>query len=140
PYLSMPAGAADSGSPIANWAGHSAKNPAVCIAPGDNRLPRDPSKTLVTRAIDPIGRFQAPYGTPLAKRLTAIPMPPSRELASTQASTSRAGNVQQENIGLKLLEAHVITPEALQKAQLQVKTGGGNLMSALIKLGAVKED
>ena len=67
-------------------------------------------------------------------------MPPSRELASTQASTSRAGNVQQENIGLKLLEAHVITPEALQKAQLQVKTGGGNLMSALIKLGAVKED
>jgi type IV pilus assembly protein PilB len=48
--------------------------------------------------------------------------------------------VQQDNIGLKLLEAHVITPEALQKAQLQVKTGGGNLMSALIKLGAVKED
>ncbi|TMQ66742.1 MAG: type IV-A pilus assembly ATPase PilB [Candidatus Eisenbacteria bacterium] len=48
--------------------------------------------------------------------------------------------MQQENIGLKLLEAHVITPEALQKAQLQVKTGGGNLMSALIKLGAVKED
>ena len=38
--------------------------------------------------------------------------------------------MQQENIGLKLLEAHVITPEALQKAQLQVKTGGGNLMSA----------
>ena len=48
--------------------------------------------------------------------------------------------MQQDNIGLKLLEAHVITPEALQKAQLQVKTGGGNLMSALIKLGAVKED
>jgi type IV pilus assembly protein PilB len=48
--------------------------------------------------------------------------------------------VQQDNIGLKLLEAHVITPEALQKAQLQVKTGGGNLMAALIKLGAVKED
>jgi type IV pilus assembly protein PilB len=48
--------------------------------------------------------------------------------------------VQQDNIGLKLLEAHVITPEALQKAQLQVKTGGGNLMAALIKIGAVKED
>ena len=48
--------------------------------------------------------------------------------------------MQQDNIGLKLLEAHVITPEALQKAQLQVKTGGGNLMAALIKLGAVKED
>ena len=48
--------------------------------------------------------------------------------------------MQQENIGLKLLEAQVITPEALQKAQLQVKTGGGNLMAALIKLGAVKED
>ena len=48
--------------------------------------------------------------------------------------------MQQDNIGLKLLEAHVITPEALQKAQLQVKTGGGNLMAALVKLGAVKED
>ncbi len=48
--------------------------------------------------------------------------------------------MQQDNIGLKLLEAQVITPEALQKAQLQVKTGGGNLIGALIKLGAVKED
>ena len=48
--------------------------------------------------------------------------------------------MQQDNIGLKLLEAQVITPEALQKAQLQVKTGGGNLISALVKLGAIKEE
>ena len=48
--------------------------------------------------------------------------------------------MQQDNLGLKLLEAHVITPEALQKAQLQVKTGGGNILAALIKIGAVKED
>jgi len=48
--------------------------------------------------------------------------------------------VQLDNIGLKLLEANAITPAALQKAQLQVKTGGGNLMAALIKLGAIKED
>ena len=48
--------------------------------------------------------------------------------------------MQQENIGLKLLEAQVISPESLQKAQLQVKTGGGNILGALIKLGAIKED
>ncbi|MGE5176263.1 MAG: type IV-A pilus assembly ATPase PilB [Hyphomicrobiales bacterium] len=48
--------------------------------------------------------------------------------------------MQQENIGLKLLEARIITPEALQKAQQQVKTGGGNLTAALIKIGAVTED
>ncbi len=48
--------------------------------------------------------------------------------------------MQQENIGLKLLEAHLITPEALQKAQLQVKTGGGNLAAALVKTGALNED
>ncbi|HEU4725150.1 MAG TPA: type IV-A pilus assembly ATPase PilB [Candidatus Eisenbacteria bacterium] len=47
--------------------------------------------------------------------------------------------MQQDNIGLKLLEARVITPEALQKAQLQVKTGGGNITAALIKVGAVTE-
>ncbi|MEK7349051.1 MAG: type IV-A pilus assembly ATPase PilB [Candidatus Eisenbacteria bacterium] len=47
--------------------------------------------------------------------------------------------VQQDNIGLKLLEARLITPEALQKAQLQVKTGGGNMTSALIKVGALAE-
>jgi type IV pilus assembly protein PilB len=48
--------------------------------------------------------------------------------------------VQQENIGLKLLEARLISPDALQKAQLQVKTGGGHLTAALIKLGAITED
>ncbi len=47
--------------------------------------------------------------------------------------------VQQDNIGLKLLEARLITPEALQKAQLQVKTGGGNITAALIKVGGVSE-
>jgi len=47
--------------------------------------------------------------------------------------------VQQDNIGLKLLEARLITPEALQKAQQQVKAGGGNLTAALIKVGALVE-
>ena len=48
--------------------------------------------------------------------------------------------MQQENIGLKLLEARLISPESLQKAQQQVKTGGGNLTAALVKLGAIAED
>jgi type IV pilus assembly protein PilB len=48
--------------------------------------------------------------------------------------------VQQENIGLKLLEARLITPEALQKAQLQIRTGGGNLAGALVKIGALAEE
>jgi type IV pilus assembly protein PilB len=48
--------------------------------------------------------------------------------------------VQPENIGLKLLEAQLISPDALQKAQLQVKTGGGNLTGALLKIGAISED
>ncbi len=48
--------------------------------------------------------------------------------------------MQQENIGLKLLEARLISPESLQKAQQQVKTGGGNLTAALVKLGAISED
>jgi type IV pilus assembly protein PilB len=47
--------------------------------------------------------------------------------------------VQQENIGLKLLEARLISPESLQKAQQQVKTGGGNLTAALVKIGALAE-
>jgi type IV pilus assembly protein PilB len=47
--------------------------------------------------------------------------------------------VQQDNLGLKLLEARLIKPEALQKAQQQVKTGGGNLTAALIKIGALTE-
>jgi type IV pilus assembly protein PilB len=48
--------------------------------------------------------------------------------------------VQQENIGLKLLEARLISPEHLQKAQQQVKTGGGNITGALVKLGAISEE
>jgi type IV pilus assembly protein PilB len=48
--------------------------------------------------------------------------------------------VQQEDVGLKLLEAKVITPDALQKAQLQMKSGGGSITQALIKVGAVTED
>jgi type IV pilus assembly protein PilB len=48
--------------------------------------------------------------------------------------------VQQENIGLKLLEARLISPESLQKAQQQVKTGGGNLTAALVKLGAISDE
>ena len=48
--------------------------------------------------------------------------------------------MQQDNIGLKLLEARLISPEALQKAQQQVKTGGGNITAALVKLGAVAEE
>ena len=47
--------------------------------------------------------------------------------------------MQQENIGLKLLEARLISPESLQKAQQQVKTGGGNLTTALVKTGAISE-
>ncbi len=47
--------------------------------------------------------------------------------------------MQQENLGLKLLEARLIKPEALQKAQQQVKTGGGHLTAALIKIGALSE-
>ena len=48
--------------------------------------------------------------------------------------------MQQDNIGLKLLEARLISPESLQKAQQQVKAGGGNLTGALVKLGAIAED
>ena len=48
--------------------------------------------------------------------------------------------MQQENLGLKLLEARLITPDALQKAQQQVKTGGGSITAALIKLSALNED
>jgi len=48
--------------------------------------------------------------------------------------------VQQENVGLKLLEAKLIAPDALQKAQQQIKTGGGSITSALVKLGAITEE
>jgi len=48
--------------------------------------------------------------------------------------------VQQENVGLKLLEAKLIPPDALQKAQQQIKTGGGSITAALVKLGAISEE
>jgi len=48
--------------------------------------------------------------------------------------------VQQENVGLKLLEAKLIAPDALQKAQQQIKTGGGSITQALVKLGAISEE
>ena len=48
--------------------------------------------------------------------------------------------MQQENVGLKLLEAKLIPPDALQKAQLQIKTGGGSITQALVKLGAISEE
>jgi len=48
--------------------------------------------------------------------------------------------VQQENVGLKLLEAKLIAPDALQKAQQQIKTGGGSITQALVKLGAITEE
>jgi len=48
--------------------------------------------------------------------------------------------VQQENVGLKLLEAKLIPPDALQKAQQQIKSAGGSITQALVKLGAITED
>ena len=48
--------------------------------------------------------------------------------------------MQQENVGLKLLEAKLIGPDALQKAQQQVKSGGGGVTQALVKIGAITED
>ena len=48
--------------------------------------------------------------------------------------------MQQENVGLKLLEAKLIPPDALQKAQQQIKTGGGSITAALVKLGAISEE
>ncbi|HZE20156.1 MAG TPA: type IV-A pilus assembly ATPase PilB [Candidatus Angelobacter sp.] len=48
--------------------------------------------------------------------------------------------MQQENVGLKLLEAKLIPPDALQKAQQQIKTGGGSITAALVKLGVISEE
>src|SRR5947208_9514933 len=48
--------------------------------------------------------------------------------------------VQPENVGLKLLEAKLIQPDALQKAQQQIKSGGGSITQALVKLGAITEE
>src|SRR5258706_9982508 len=48
--------------------------------------------------------------------------------------------VQQENVGLKLLEAKLIPPDALQKAQQQIKAGVGSITQALVKLAAITEE
>ncbi|HEY7727458.1 MAG TPA: type IV-A pilus assembly ATPase PilB [Candidatus Eisenbacteria bacterium] len=48
--------------------------------------------------------------------------------------------MQVDNIGLKLLEAKLITPDALQKAQQQTRSGGSSLSAALVKLGAITEE
>ena len=45
-----------------------------------------------------------------------------------------------EDIGQKLLEAHLIDENALQKAALQQKTAGGSVTSNLVKIGALTED
>jgi type IV pilus assembly protein PilB len=45
-----------------------------------------------------------------------------------------------EDIGQKLLEAHLIDENALQKAALQQKTAGGSVTSNLVKIGAISEE
>ena len=46
----------------------------------------------------------------------------------------------QEDIGQKLLEAHLIDAPALTKAQQQQKNTGGTLTTNLVKIGAVSEE
>ncbi len=45
-----------------------------------------------------------------------------------------------EDIGQKLLEARLIDENALQKAALQQKTGGGSVTANLVKIGAISEE
>ena len=45
-----------------------------------------------------------------------------------------------EDIGQKLLEARLIDENALQKAALQQKTGGGSVTGNLVKIGAISEE
>ncbi len=45
-----------------------------------------------------------------------------------------------EDIGQKLLEARLIEENALQKAALQQKTGGGSVVGNLVKIGAISEE
>jgi type IV pilus assembly protein PilB len=45
-----------------------------------------------------------------------------------------------EDIGQRLLEAHLIDDQALGKAALQQKTNGGSLTGNLVKIGAISED
>jgi type IV pilus assembly protein PilB len=75
-------------------------------------------------------------------RNSAPPFPArhARDPPRSESNHIEGAPVQPENVGLKLLEAQLITPESLQKAQLQVKTGGGNLTGALLKIGAITEE
>src|SRR5512137_102907 len=50
------------------------------------------------------------------------------------------GRQVQEDIGQKLLEAHLIDASALTKAQQQQKNTGGTLTANLVKIGAVSEE
>ena len=45
-----------------------------------------------------------------------------------------------EDIGQKLLDAHLIDDAALHKAALQQKTAGGSVTSNLVKIGAITEE
>ena len=45
-----------------------------------------------------------------------------------------------EDISQKLLSAHLVDENALQKAALQQKTGGGSLTGNLVKIGALTEE
>ncbi|MBI5709238.1 MAG: type IV-A pilus assembly ATPase PilB [Candidatus Eisenbacteria bacterium] len=45
-----------------------------------------------------------------------------------------------EEIGQRLLEAHLIDEQALSKAAVQQKTSGGSLTGNLVKIGAISED
>src|SRR5512139_1891073 len=79
----------------------------------------------------------------LRTSLTLILRPAAREPHSIRSNrhADRGGEiVQWDNIGLKLLEAKVISPDALQKAQLQIRTGGGTVTAALVKLGVITEE
>jgi type IV pilus assembly protein PilB len=76
-----------------------------------------------------------------------IPKRSGRAVCTTSAAprvaaplSSCAGAMDLENIGQKLLEAGLITPEHMSKAAQQQKNLGGELTSNLIKIGAISED
>ena len=45
-----------------------------------------------------------------------------------------------DDIGKKLIEARLIDPAALAKAQQQMKSVGGGLTATLVKVGAISEE
>ena len=45
-----------------------------------------------------------------------------------------------EDIGQKLLDAHLIDETAITKAVLQQKTAGGTIVGNLVKIGALTEE